>query len=170
MQYTELKTLLDSIAGVSFAAMDTVTDVKLKGGKANPLQGKLEKHALGHRVMLCANKRSNAYENKVRRHLEAEGKNPESFVMGAPPWGERVPETPFYQHKGNYYLQVVFLESGEVQYRHKETGQIIAKEAIEGLPDKTGSEHQGLESQVIVRAYKVESIKAIRAMGESLSE
>lgn len=177
MHYSELKTLLDGINGVSFATLDSLTDVRLKGGKANPLQGKVEKLAKGHRVMLCANKQSNAYLNKVRRHLEKEGKNPDSFKMQPPPWGERVPNSPFFTHtkKGDteptYYLQVIFLENGagEIEYRHKETGEVIPKESIEGLPDKSGSEHQGLSNEVIVRAYKVESLVSVRAMGATLS-
>jgi hypothetical protein len=149
------------------------------------MQGKVEKRCLGHRVLLFTNKNASGYENKVRRHLEREGKNPDSFVMGKLPWGQRVPNSPFIEHKGEYYLQAVFLASGSVEYRatseiifneymgigmtHYCEGDYIPKQNIPGLPDKDGSEHQGLDNSVIVRSYKLSSIVALRAMSEELT-
>lgn len=184
MQYEEIKALLSSVEGCTFAALDTVTVPALSGGKANPFKGKVAKHCLGHRVMLFTNQKSNAYLNKVRRHLEREGKNPDSFELSPRRWGERIPNSPFVQHNGKHYLECVFLEAGESEYRALEsftfpTGdklqehttqpdEIIPKDYIIGLPDKSGSEHQGLDDQVIVRTYAIESIVAIRAMGSEL--
>lgn len=167
--YNEAKKLLDSLKGVTFAAMDTVTVPTLKGGKGNPMQGKVEKRCKGHRVMLFSNAKSNGYLNKVRRELEREGKNPDSFQLGKLPWGQRIEDSPFIEHKGKYYLQCVFLESGAVEYQLD--GQPIAKEQVQGLNERTGSEHQGLsdERQVIVRTFALDSIVALRAFHEELA-
>lgn len=187
LQFNEAAALLSRVDGTSFAAIDTVTVPVLTGGKKNPFQGKLEKHCKGHRVMLFSNKHSSGYENKVRRALIAEGKNPDSFELGALPWGERIPESPFIQHKGKHYLQCVFLESGDVEYRATDTipigtydlgpvviwrqGDIIPKEVISGLKDDESYIHQGLEPNdaVIVRTFCLDNIVALRAFKEELA-
>jgi hypothetical protein len=180
MQIDQLQNLLSNIEGCTFASLDTVTVPVLKGGKNNPMQGKIEKHCKGHRVMLFTNKNSNAYESKVRRHLIKEGKNPDSFELGPLPWGQRIPDSPLIEHKGEYYLQCVFLNAGDVEYKASEfidpsetrtwysKGSSIPKEMVLGLNERSGSEHQGLEEQVIVRAYKLSSIVALRAFKEEL--
>lgn len=179
MNYETAKTLLAQIAGCTFAGMDTETVPYLKGGKANPMQGKLIKRANSHRVILFSNANSNGYENKVKRHLEREGKNPESFKLGALPWGERIEGTPFIQNKGKVYLQCIFLESGKVEYVASDfidnldgkwwnAGEVVPAHLIEGLPETTGSEKQGLEDEVIVRTFALDSIKALRAFNEQL--
>jgi hypothetical protein len=132
--------------------------------------------------MLFTNQNSNGYLNKVRRHLEAEGKDPNSFQLSALPWGERIEGTPFIRHKDKHYLQVVFLESGSVHYvamepilysPHRNSFDVpmkwqaneeIPEHLIIGLPDRSGSEHQGLDKEVIVRTFCLESIQGLRAM------
>mgnify|MGYP000406757741 CR=1 FL=1 len=199
MHYNEAKALLDKIHGATFAAMDTVTIPVLRGGKANPMQGKIAKHCNGHRVMLFTNKKSNAYLNKVVRHLQREQKVPATllnkpveemneqekkacFSLGPLPWGERVPDSPFIQCKGRYYLQCVFLECGSIEYRaaedisfhngdsfvHFRKGELMLKDDIQGLNERSGSEHQGLEKEVIVRTYALDSIVSLRAFHEEL--
>ena len=180
MKLDELQALLAQINGATFASIDTVTIPTLKGGKKNPFQGKVAKHCEGHRVMLFTNKKTNAYEAKVRRHLEREGKNPDSFVLGELPWGKRLPDSPIIEHNGKYYLQCVFLKSGSVEYRAKEfidcedgtwfsAGSRVVATAIQGLNERSGSEHQGLDNEVIVRSYALDSIKALRAFHEELN-
>jgi hypothetical protein len=176
MDFNQLQSILANIQGCTFAGLDTVTVPVLLGGKKNPMQGKVEKHCLGHRVMLFTNAHSNGYANKVRRHLEKEGKNPDSFELGPLPWGERLPNSPIIHNKGKHYLQCVFLAAGSIQYFRRiddlddlRSGLVpIAKDAIEGLNERSGSEHQGLDNEVIVRTYALDSIVALRAFGEEL--
>src|SRR5688572_22261385 len=99
---------LEALKGTTFIGLDTVTVPQLKGGKANPMQGKIEKLCTGSQVILYG---SPGYEAKVKRHLEAEGKDPEAFKAGKLPWGEHVQGTAFLSHKGELYLQVIFLKS-----------------------------------------------------------
>ncbi len=179
MQIDELMTVLSKLNGCTFAGLDSVTVPVLLGGKKNPMQGKVEKHCLGHRVLLFSNKQSNGYLNKVRRHLEAEGKDPNSFELGPLPWGTRVPETPVIEHNGKHYLQCVFLAPGSTEYRVRDTidcngiyavpGDELNKDEIIGLNERSGSEHQNLDREVIVRCYKLESIQAIRLLGTELN-
>ena len=174
--------ILATVQGCTFAGLDTVTVPVLKGGKANPFQGKVAKVATGHKVLLFTNQNSNGYLNKVRRHLEAEGKDPDSFQLSSLPWGERIEGTPFIRHKEKHYLQCVFLDSGSIEYRALEpitytphsdsfdvpmkwdTNEEIPEHLIIGLPDRSGSEHQGLDNEVIVRTFALESIEGLRAM------
>lgn len=172
-----IESILAPISGATFASLDTQTEVPLKGGKSNPLQGRVVKRCLGNRVMLFTNKYASGYENKVKRHLEKAGLDPVSFNAGALPWGKRVPNSPFIEHEGKLYLQTVFLAAGDVEYFQRtdlvDMGFLpIHKENITGLPTKTGSEHQGLErdSQVIVRTYAIDSILAIRAFGQQAED
>jgi hypothetical protein len=175
MDRASIEQILAPINGATFAALDTQTECKLLGGQKNKHQGRIVKRCLGNRVMLFTNKRSNGYDNMVRRRLEQAGLNPATFELGALPWGERVPNSPFIECKGKLYLQCIFQAAGDVAYfeRHLENPNHfmpIAKEAIEGLSNRTGSEHQGLErsKQVIVRTYAIDSITAIRCFGNEL--
>lgn len=187
MQRNEIESILAPINGATFAALDTVTVPVLKGGKGNPFQGKIEKHCFGNRVMLFTNKYSSGYENMVKRHLEQAGLDPETFQAGELPWGKRVPNSPFIENEGNLYLQTVFLKAGDVSYHAIEEfsrmdvsnllvtypkDSEISKYEIQGLSDRTGSEHQGLErsKQVIVRTYAIDSIVGIRAFGQVLPQ
>lgn len=173
MDRLAIEELLAPINGATFASLDTQTEVTLLGGKKNPHQGRIVKRCLGNRVMLFTNKKSPAYENMVKRRLEAAGLDPVSFNAGNLPWGKRVPDSPFIENKGELYLQCVFLVAGDVKYFLRRNSMFlgvdnfdpIEKKDIIGLNDRTGSEHQGLErnKQVIVRTYAIDSIVALRA-------
>ena len=150
---------VSGINGGSFIGLDTLTDVALAGGKKNPMQGGVQKAVVGTNVMVFSNKNSNAYENMVEKRLIAEGKNPESFQLAPRVWGERITGTPLITHKGEFYLEVIFLKAGDVSYFYN--AKPISKNLIEGLPEKTSGEQGGLENKVIIRTYKIESIARI---------
>lgn len=148
------------VNGASFIAIDTETEVKLAGGRSNPLQGRVTKVTMRSNVMVFSNKNTNAYDNMVKRRLEQEGKDPESFVLSPRAWGIRETGTPFVTHNGNEYLEVIFLKAGATHYRVD--GVITPKEQIPGLPTrKEEGEQGGLDNKVIIRTYAVESILAI---------
>ena len=116
MKIHDIYEVLKKIQGCTFASMDNITQVKLKGGKKNEMQGRVTKHTSNNQVMLFTNQNSNGYENMVRRRLENEGKNPDSFALGSLPWGTRVPNTPLIEHNGKYYIQVIFNRPGSSVY------------------------------------------------------
>jgi hypothetical protein len=151
---------VSGINGSSFIGIDTLTEVDLAGGKANPMQSKVQKCTVGSNVMVFSNKNSNAYENMVRRRLIAEGKNPDNFELGPRKWGVRISNTPLVEHKGSYYLEVIFLKCGAVSYLHD--GKPIRKDLIEGLPVESPKGAQGgLSNKIPINTYKIASIVRI---------
>lgn len=170
---SNLKEVLAKVNGATIISLDTITVPKLKGGKNNPHRDLVAKIMTGSSVMVFQNKNSSGYDNMVRRRLVAEGKNPESFVLGPRSWGTRLPNTPIVHHinkdgEENFYLEVIFLKPGEVKYQLN--GVDIAKEDIIGLDDKDESEQGGLDDKVIIRTFNVAAIQNIRAFGETFTD
>lgn len=152
--------MTDHVNGATFITIDTETNVKLKGGKKNIQQGRVTKRVTGSNVMVFQNKKTNGYDSMVKRRLEKEGKDPTSFELSPRTWGTRLQGVPFVEHNGKYYLEVIFLHSGDVEYLLD--GQPIDPDKIDGLPPRGPEGKQGgLEDKVIIRTYSVESIKAI---------
>lgn len=156
---TKIEQLMEQVNGSTFISIDTVTDVRLPGGKKNLLQGKVTKHTSGSHVMVFQNKTTNGYENMVKRRLVQEGKNPENFKLSPRTWGERRKGSPFVDHNGELYLEVIFLKSGTSVYMVNNETE-IDKEVL-NLPSTPEGEQGGLENSVIIRTYKVSSIKRI---------
>ena len=165
MKLETAQAAFDTLEGGTFVGMDTVTDVKLTGGKKNAQQGRVTKQMTGAQVMCFTNSKTNAYDAMVRRRLEAEGKDPDSFELGPRAWGERIAGTPFVSHNGKHYLEVIFLKSGAVQYLLD--GQPVDETAIEGLPDRKEGEQAGLENKVVLRTFSLDSIVELRAAGQT---
>lgn len=145
--------------GATFVTIDTVTAVTLRGGKSNPFQGRVVKQVLGSRVMVFQNKHTNGYENMVERRLKAEGKDPRSFELSERTWGQRVPNTPIIEHNGADYLEVIFLQAGDVSVLVD--GVETDPSTIEGYPTKQEAHQGGLDNKVIIRTYALESIVAL---------
>lgn len=165
MKFETAKAALENMTGGTFVGMDTETEVTLTGGKKNPQQGRVTKVMTGATVMCFSNTRGSAYDAMVKRRLAAEGKDPDSFELGPRAWGQRIPGTAFVEHKGAHYLEVIFMRAGAVQYRLD--GVPVDEAAIEGLPQKRDSTGQGgLENQVAIRTFGLDSITALRANGK----
>ena len=153
------KILTENVNGTTFIGLTSETSVKLTGGKANPLQGRVTKQTTGANVMVFQNKSTNGYNNMVQKRLEAEGKAPESFELSPRKWGSRIEGTPFIEHKGKYYVEVIFLNAGATTYRVD--GKPTHKDEIVGLPSKKEATQGGLEDKVIIRTFSVDSIKGL---------
>ena len=162
----DLFQILDAnVNGNSFISIDTMTIPKLKGGQKNPLQGKVKKVMVGANVMVFQNKNSNGYDNMVKRRLIKEGKDAENFNISERKWGTRVPNFPVVEHKGNYYLEVIFLKKGKVTYFVN--GIPTLPEDIEGLDYKEEGKQGGLDNKVIIRDYKFENILSLKINQET---
>jgi hypothetical protein len=160
-----IQELMENVNGSSFIAIDTNTPVKLAGGKANPLQGRVHKVVIGSNVMVFQNKSANGYENMVNRRLAKEGKG--EFTVGPRQWGERIKDTPFVTHKGTLYLEVIFLKAGK---RHFTVDGVVHSGPIQGLVEDNEEGHQGgLEDKVIIRTYKVANITHININGKQFA-
>jgi hypothetical protein len=170
MKYTQLVAAIQNVNGASFVGIDTLTEVKLTGGKKNPMQGRITKTMIGASVMVFQNKNSNGYENMVERRLIQEGKDPTAFSLGQRAWGTRIPDMPIVEHfkdgATKYYLEVIFLKPGKVEY--KLDGAHISEFEIEGLPERNeDAESQGgLDNKVIIRTFAADSITEIRVDGK----
>lgn len=164
MKLAQIHTLLSRINGNTFAALDSITEVGLLGGKKNPMQGRVTKHTTGNRVQLFTSHKG--YMNMVNRRLTAGGKVAD-FKPAPLQWGIRVEDSPLIEHKGKFYLQVIFHKGGESTYYLD--NKVIAKVDIEGLkPETPNAGRTGLEygTEPIVRSYSLDSIREIRMLGE----
>lgn len=168
MKYTQLVAAVSAVSGASFIGLDTSTVVKLTGGMKNPQQGRITKRMIGASVMVFSNKNVNGYEAMIKRRLEAEGKDPDSFVLSERAWGTRIPNMPIVEHfkdgDTKYYLEVIFLKPGTVEYRLD--GAPIAVKDIIGLPAATAGEQGGLDNKVFIRTFAADSITEIRVDGK----
>ena len=150
--------VLADVNGASFISMDTETVPKLTGGKANQMQGRVKKVNSGASIMVFQNKHGSAYDAMVKRRLAKEGKNPESFQLSPRTWGTRIPGTPLIEHKGELYIEVIFLKGGKSSYTLD--GKPIAASEVQGLPKANDSDDNqgGLDDKVIIRTFKLSNI------------
>jgi len=162
---SKLEQIFSTVNGATFISMDTTTVPKLRGGKSNPMQGRIRKHNTGASIMVFQNKAKHGYDAMVKRRLEAEGKAPDAFKLSPRQWGVRIPNLPIVEHKGAQYLEVIFLKSGRTTYTLD--GDAIKAEDIEGLADKVEGEQGGLNDKVIIRTFKVSSIDRLRVGGNT---
>ena len=167
MKYATLINAVAAIQGASFIGIDTHTDVKLTGGKSNPQQGRVTKRMTGATVMAFTNQNVNAYKEMVQRRLGKEGKDPQDFQLHERAWGVRVPNMPIVEHKGSYYLEVIFLKPGQVEYLLD--GVVVPESEIQGLPPKREAEQGGLDDKVILRDFKADSITELRINGQAFN-
>jgi hypothetical protein len=168
MDYSVIKEQVDKIKGSTFISMDTLTEVKLTGGKKNPLQGRVQKLTTGANVMVFNSTEQNGYENMIKRRMLEEGKDPSTFTLGVRPWGTRIDQSPFIDHNGKKYIECVFMNSGKTVYLVD--GVDTPKDDIEGLPEvKENPDSQGgIENKVIIRTFAVDSIQSMRINGVEL--
>ena len=159
-----------NVNGASFVGIDTLTNVSLLGGKKNPMQGRVQKKMTGASVMVFTNQETNAYQAMIQRRLTAEGKDPAGFTLSPRAWGTRIPDMPLVEHTNaqgetKYYLEVIFLKPGKVEYLFE--GKPISKLAIEGLKDAEEGDQGGLDNKVIIRTFAAESITEVRIDAKS---
>lgn len=155
MERTDFMALLSRVNGCTFAALDAET---------HPSKG-IRKTVFCETVIVFTNKTGSGYERMVRRRLEEIGKDPESFSVSELPWGERIPETPMIEHRGNLYLQAVVIRPGVT------TCFIGTREVnCATFCRDRGGYSQGLsdDRRVTVHAYKLESLLRLTLLGETL--
>ena len=166
---TNIVEMFSTMSGSTIIGLDTETAVPLRGGKKNPMQGRVRKLNSNSIVQVFENKYVSGYANMVRRRLEEEDKNPDDYIPKPRKWGVRVPGTPIIEHMKDgilkYYLDVIFLQPGQSTYFLD--GVEIDKKDIIGLEPATirDDAQGGLENMVILRDYALCSIANIRYQG-----
>jgi len=107
------------------------------------------------------------YGNSVNYQREREnGEDHEPFEPEPRQWGERVEGTPLVEHKGSFYLEAKVENVLETEYIGP-NGNVIPREDMEEyLYSSSGSSRQGVEDPVILRDYKLKSIRQISVNGD----
>ncbi len=168
---------LQDFKGSRIIGLDTVTEVKLKGGQKNPMQGKVTKVTEKAKVMIFTS--GKGFKNMVNRRLKVQNAGElttielfeaianKEFVPGPRQWGKRIDGTPFVEHKDKLYLECIFLKSGKSTYYLD--GQQIEKKEIIGLPEKKEGDQGGLKDKVIIRTFALDSILRVRKSGQEIA-
>lgn len=163
MRYEDISGVISQIEGESTATIETITEVKLKGGKKNPFQGRVQKRTVNAKVLLNNGSPESSYANKVKEQMVSEGKDPDTFVLKPRAWGERIGNTPFIEHKGKQYIECIFISGGDSVYLVD--GTETPKDEIEGLEptDKTPAETSqgGIEKKIVLRTFSLDSIQSL---------
>ena len=158
MELPVLITLVEKIHGATFATLDALT---------SPKTG-LMCRITGERVILFRTNGASGYENMVKKHLEAAGKNPDSFRVGSLPWGERMGDLPIITHNDRYYLQTIQLAPGTVEHFLKASGKAVDPSEF-GIRERKPQANLPPSAQVLVNTYNIDNIERITLMGETLS-
>jgi len=171
----KLRDQINQFHGSQIISLDTVTDVRVRGGKKNPYYGKLRKVTKGSLVMIF--KSSVGFKNMVNRRLanqiELQGdilavvNGDQSFTPGPRPWGKRVSDTPFVFHKEKYYLETIFLRPGKTKY-YFGSKEVRKEDIKESLFLKVEGKQGDLRNKVIIRTYAMSSIIKVRKAGAEL--
>lgn len=106
------------------------------------------------------------YGNSVNYQREREkGEDHEPFEPEPRKWGERVEGTPLVEHKGNFYLEAKVEHVLSTEYIGP-NGNTIDREDLEDYLYSSGeSSRQDIEDPVILRDYKLGSIRQISVNG-----
>ena len=157
MDLEVLKAQVEQIRGCTFANLDAL---------CTPKPG-ISQRITGERVIIFRTKGGSGYENMVKRHLEAAGKDPESFKVGPLPWGERLGDLPIIVHHGKYYLQTIELARGKEDFFLTFSGVAVNPEDF-GIKRRYPQPNLPPNAQVRMHTYNIENIERIALMGETL--
>lgn len=149
--------MLLEIRGASFATITTRTDARLKK-TGNPF-GPVVKVS---RVNVTLGFQ---YAAAVNRQAEREGLAPD-FVAMPRQWGERSTLSPLLiEHKGKLYLETKVERSLSHEYR-MENGSVLSDAEVEPFLPSRGQSRQGVEKEILVRDYAIDSIIGITFKGQ----
>lgn len=152
---SQLSKLLLCISGTKEVSITTETVVKMNKTN-NPYFGKVRKQTKTSALI------NFDYESSVNRGLQKEGKDADFEAKGRA-WGAHVPGTPLLLHKDKLYLNIREISKQSVYvYEDREIGR---EELAGWLPAYKKNENQGLENEVVVRAFGIDGIIAITVDG-----
>ena len=160
---TELERIVNKNATPeTIITLDTVTVPEMRKTN-NPYLDRVEKRTSELSVVIFQNiAQTNGYEAMVRRRLTREGKNADDFVLGPRRWGTRIPNTPFVEHRGDRYLEVIALWPGTTNYHFIDSGRKVNMARLRPYLTRIPAPAQGgLDDKVIVRTFHTSSIASI---------
>lgn len=150
MKNSKLFTSLSKIKGNAIASIETKSQVKLTGGKKNPMMNRVEKVTSGGSVQFFGNSKSNGYLSKKKRLAEKDGIDPETIELKKRPWGTRIDNTPLVEHNGKFYAELIYIKPPKVKYLLD--GKPIEKTDIVGMPKSKKT------NEIVLRTMKLETI------------
>lgn len=148
-------TLLKEIDYTTIVSMVVNTEPQLKAPKSNPLTGRIKK--LSYINGMIGNW---DYTNAVNNRLEKENK-PTDFKAQPRKWGVHIDGTPFIVHNNNYYVEIRLLNVYQTKYM-VDGIEVMKDDILDNLTKQSNSSRQGTTNEVIVRTYKLDSIKSLR--------
>lgn len=155
----ELVEILRNVKGPTPATVVAESVVKMNK-KGNPYHNLVTKKQESN-VFINFN-----YANSVNKRLVKEGKEAD-FVPSERVWGSRITGTPLVEHKGAYYVEAGFLTKNAPKVSYTYDNKEVEKELFEDfLPKSSSSSRQGLEEEVVMRTFKVESVLEMRFGGK----
>jgi len=86
-------------------------------------------------------------------------------------WGERLTGTALVHHKGQHYVEIKVERAIETVYMvdGREATEAEVEQIKRYLPKKTEGARQEVEKVIVLRDYKLESIKGLRVHGEQFN-
>jgi len=152
-----LKAQVEQIRGCTFANLDAL---------CSPKPG-ISQRITGERVIIFRTNGASGYENMMKRHLVAAGKDPDSFKVGPLPWGERLGDLPIITNRGKFYLQTIELAPGKEDFFLTFSGVAVNPEDF-GIKRRFPQPFLPPDAQVRMHTYNIENIERITLMGETL--
>lgn len=149
---------LDQVMPEDKIQVQFYTEVKLTGGKSNPLQGKVRKLS----TVFATATGQDTYKNRVGHQLFVEGKSNDGYKPKDRAWGTRVGNSPIIEHNGERYLE--FIVEAPVSTVYMVEGKITDPQFIDGFPEpreRNEDSQGGVEKEIKIRCIKEENILSI---------
>lgn len=165
----QLKTILDTLPAepTEVTIVSRTEPAMRKTG--NPFIGKLFKLSTVHGEINWH------YAKEVNKQRNREGgfefvdgvptvKEVEKFEAHPRKWGTRLKDSPFVEHKGNFYLEMKVNDTQPPQYRDHNNRPVEGEQlekAKKFFSKRSTSSRQGVEKKIVLRDYRFDRVTAI---------
>lgn len=151
---SQLVELLLASKGAKILTLETETQPKMRK-TGNPFLGAVKVAQVN--CVVNFNYANSVNKQRVREDKEAD------FEAEPRKWGERIQGTPIVEHKGQYYLEAK-IENSKSKFILN--GQEIPEDQIQPYLYSSKSSRQGVEKEVKLRDFKLDSVKGIKYQGK----
>lgn len=155
----QIEDILREIRGAKAVTITAKTELKMKVSARQAFSGPVFKLSRVNGMINWV------YENAVNRQREREGVTAD-FESHPRQWGVRLQGTPFVQHNDSLYLELKVEKSLEEPTYVDVEGNAVTFDAVQPhLTARSNSSRQGVEKQIILRDYRMDSITSITVNG-----
>lgn len=145
----------------SFVSIRTAVEPRMRKTD-NPYWGKLLKYSTINGLINVN------YSSSVSNQREREGIE-EEFVAEQRKWGVKIPKTPLVEHRGEFYLEIKVHSVSSSEYITLD-GEVVDRELVKPflyIPKQAAT--QKTEKPIILRDFKISSIRSITMHGEEFA-